>query len=782
MSAIKTAVQGAVMTVMKTAIEHAPDSWMPGGRPDPMIARKHGLIGQPISRLDGPLKVQGKARFAAEFPMDGMVYAAMAYSTIPKGRITAIDTTAAESAPGVVLVMTHRNAPKMKAAPMFGTGPKAAGGSDLPVMQDDSIHWNGETVAVVLAGTQEQADHAKSLIRVSYESSAAVTSVAGAKASGTELGTFHGEPQHVVIGDAEKALTAAPHRIDVTYRTPRLNHNAIELHAATLAWKGEGEDLELTIHDASQAVAHVASSMAEVFGLKEEQVHVTSPYVGGGFGGKTMWQHHVLAAAASKLAGRPVRIVLTREGVYRIVGGRTSTEQRVALGAQADGGLDAIIHTGTVTMTEHNAMPEPFIVGTRCMYAAGAFKLDVQVGKMDMIANTFMRAPGESVGTFGLECGIDELADAMGLDPIELRLRNEPEKDPTTGTPFSSRHLVEAWRAGAEKFGWSERPARPGSRRDGEWLVGMGCASATYPYYRMPGGAARITLSRAADGSVHAKIEIAAHEMGMGTATAQTQVAAERLGLPMDRVQVCYGDSRFPGVVLAGGSQQTASIGISVMAAHAALLGQLLEHADKDSPLHGLKPAEVESRAGGLHGIDDPTKSESYASLLARAKLDELTVEGEAPPPLEAQHWSMHSYGAQFCEVRVNDVTGEVRVTRFLGSFDCGRILNAKTAASQFRGGIIMGLGMALMEETQFDERNGRVMNPSLAEYHVPVHMDVPEIDVIWTDIPDPHAPMGAHGIGEIGITGVGAAVANAIYNATGRRVRDLPITLDKLL
>jgi xanthine dehydrogenase YagR molybdenum-binding subunit len=784
MSAIKNAVQGAVATVMKTAVEHAPDAWMPGGKPDPMIARRHGLIGQPVSRLDGPMKVTGEARFAAEFPMDGMTYAALVYSTIPKGRIETIDTRAAEAAPGVVLVMTYRNAPRMKPAPLFGTGPKAAGGSNLPTMQDDAIHWNGEVVALVLAETQEEADHAKSLVQVTYASAASVTSVAAAKARGTETGSFHGEPQHVETGDAEAALAAAPHRIDVVYRTPRLSHNAIELHAATIAWKGDGGDdgAELTLHDASQGVVHMASSLAHVFGLKEEQVHVTSPYVGGGFGGKTMWQHQILGAAASKLAGRPVRIMLSREGVYRIVGGRTSTEQRVALGAQADGRLDALIHTGTVTMTAHNAMPEPFIVGSRCMYAAGAFKLDVQVGKMDMIANTFMRAPGESVGTFGLESGIDELAEAMGMDPIELRLANEPDKDPTTGMPFSSRHLVEAWRAGAEKFGWSARQ-RPGTRRDGEWLIGMGCAAATYPYYRMPGGAARITLSKSAEGSeVAAKVEIAAHEMGMGTSTAHTQVAAERLGLPMERVQVCYGDSRFPGVVLAGGSQQTASIGSAVMVAQGELFKQLLKHATKDSPLHGLDADEVEGRDDGLCSIEDPSKHESYASLLARADLDELVVEGEAPPPLETQHWSMHSYGAQFCEVRVNDVTGEVRVSRFLGSFDCGRILNAKTATSQFRGGIIMGLGMALMEETQFDERNGRVMNPSLAEYHVPAHLDVPEIDVIWTDIPDPHAPMGAHGIGEIGITGVGAAVANAIYNACGKRVRDLPITLDKLM
>ena len=770
MSIIKDAAQA----VMKKAVAHAPDAWIPNNDPDPLIARKHGLVGASVSRLDGPLKVQGQARFAAEFPMQGMLYAALAYSTVPKGRITKLDTSAAEAAPGVALVMTHRNAPRMQPMPLFMTQEKATGGIDLPVLQDDTIHWNGQPIAVVLAETQEQADHAKSLIEARYESEPATTSFAAAKAKGTRPGTFQGEPLKLEIGDAEAALADAPHRVDATYRTPRQNHNAIELHAATLAWKGD----ELTIHDASQTVTHMAWSMAQIFGLDEKQVHVTSAYVGGGFGGKTLWQHQVLAAAASKLAGRPVRIMLSREGVYRVVGGRTNTEQRVAIGAQADGRFDALLHTGTVSMTEHNALPEPFVLPARSAYAAGSIKLDVEVAYLDMLGNTFMRAPGEAVGTFGLESAIDELADRLKIDPIELRIRNEPEKDPTTGLPFSSRHIVEAWRAGAERFGWSRRNPTPGTQRDGDWLVGIGCATATYPYYRMPGGAARLTLTQ--DGCV--KVEIAAHEMGMGTATAQTQVTAERLGLPLERVRFCHGDSRFPGLVMAGGSQQTASIGSAVMAAQHELIAALLKLARKESPLHGLKSADVIGRDGGLGKPDDPACFESYADLLSKAGPAELVVEGSAPPPLEMAHWSMHSHGAMFCEVRVNAVTAETRVSRFLGSFDCGRILNAKTAASQFRGGIIMGLGLALMEETQFDERNGRIMNPSLAEYHVPVHLDVPAIDVIWTDIPDPHAPMGAHGVGEIGITGVGAAVANAVYNATGKRVRELPITLDKLL
>jgi xanthine dehydrogenase YagR molybdenum-binding subunit len=767
-------IKDTAQHLMKKVVEKAPDAWMPHSEPDPLSASHGGLIGAPISRVDGAVKVQGQARYAAEFRFDGMVYAALAYSTIAKGSIATLSTAAAEAAPGVVLVMTHHNAPKMHAMPLFLTKEKAMAGENLAVMQDDRIHSNGQPIALVLADTQEQADHAISLIQVTYSSEAAVTSMDAAIAKGTKPATFQGEPLHTEIGDAEAALAAAPVNTDAVYETPRFSHNALELHGATLVWEGDN----LRLHDAAQGVAHMAWSLAQVFGLKETQVHVTSPFVGGAFGGRALWRHHVLAAAAAKLANRPVRIVLAREGVYRIVGGRAPTRQRVALGAQPDGRFDALIHTGVAALSPHNAMPEPFILPARCLYAAGAIKLSVETAQIDMLGNTFMRAPGEAVGTFALESAVDELADKLGMDPITLRMRNEPDKDPVAGTPFSSRHLDEAYRLGAARFGWANRHAQPRARVEGEWLVGMGCASATYPYYRMPGGAARITLSQ--DG--HAHVEVAAHEMGMGTATVQAQVTAERLGLPFDKVSVAYGDSAFPGLVLAGGSQQTASIGAAVVAAQKVLIVELLKLADRESPLAGLKPDEVMAQDGGLYKRGEPQRFESYVALLARGKRDKVIVEAAAPPPLEFMHWSMHSFGAIFCEARVNMVTGEPRITRLLGSFDCGRILNAKTATSQFRGGMIMGMGMALMEETQFDERNGRIMNPSLAEYHVPVHMDVPEIEVLWTDIPDPHSPMGAHGVGEIGITGTSAAIANAIYNACGKRVRKLPITLDKLM
>jgi len=770
----KNAAQGLIQGAMAKLVPLAPDTWIPGGEPDPLIARKHGLIGTSVSRLDGPLKVSGGARFAAEVRLDTMVYTALAYATIARGRIATIDTAAAEAAPGVVLVMTHRNAPRMNPPGVFGSSPTAAGPSDLPILQDDRIHWNGQPIAAVLAETQEQADHARTLIRVTYQAEPSITSLAMAKAAGAKPGVFMGQPLLNEIGDAEAELAQAAHKVDHVYRTPRHNHNPIEPHAATIVWEGD----TLTIHDTTQMVTSEAATIAEVFDLKRDQVRVISPYVGGGFGCKGLWDHQIIAAAAAKLVQRPVRITLSREGVYRVVGGRALTEQRVAIGASADGHFTAIIHSGTAAMTPHNAMPEPFILGTRAGYAADSFRLSVETVTMNTLANTFMRAPGEAVGTFGLESAIDELAVQLGIDPIELRILNEPDKDPMSGLPFSSRHIVEAWRTGAERFGWSRRSAVPGTRREGEWLIGMGAATGTYPYYRMPGAAARITLTREG----RAIVEIAAHEMGMGTSTTTAMVAAERLGLPMDRIEVRYGDSIIPGTIMAGGSQQTAAIGAAVIAAHNALVAELLKLAGNNSPLAGLSVDEVGSEDGALVKLDEPAKRESYHSILERARRDTVVVAKEASQSLELMHWSMHSHSAIFCEVRVNAVTGETRISRVLGAFDCGRILNAKTARSQFRGGIIMGLGMALMEETQFDERNGRVMNPSLAEYHVPVQMDVPDIDVIWTDIADPHTPMGAHGVGEIGITGVAAAVANAIYNATGKRVRDLPITLDKLL
>jgi xanthine dehydrogenase YagR molybdenum-binding subunit len=396
-------------------------------------------VGQPISRVDGPHKVAGKARFAAEVPFESIAYAALVYSKIARGTIATIDTAEAEAAPGVLLVMTYRNAPRLKPPLAMIADSKGAAASNLPVMQSAAIRWNGEPVACVVAETQEQADDAAALVHVTYAAEPARTSFADARAKAKAPDNILGEPSRIAIGDAEKALSQARFRIDQVYTTPRYNHAAIEPHGVTVAW----ENGDLLVHDATQMLHLTRSTLAAVFGVKEDKVRVLSPFVGGGFGNKSVWNHHVLAAAAAKMVGRPVRLVLTREGVFRATGGRTLTEQRVALGSKENATLAALIHTGVAGMTDHNECPEQFTFPARHLYAADSFLIEQEIATLDMVANTWMRAPGESIGTFTLESALDELADAMAIDPVELRRRLEPEKDPTSGLPFSSRNLVD---------------------------------------------------------------------------------------------------------------------------------------------------------------------------------------------------------------------------------------------------------------------------------------------------------------------------------------------------
>jgi len=767
-------LQNAIVGGVRTAMGYVPSSWLPGGTRDPLID-KRVTLGTQQSRVDGPDKVQGVARFAAEVRMDGLVYAACVHSTIARGKITELDLAAAEAAPGVVLVMTHRNAPKLALPPPIGmTNLKAAGNNILPIMQDADIRWNGQTVALVLAETQEQANHAASLIVVRYEQAAARTRFEDAKADATTPDSLMIERNRLKRGDTDAAFRNAAGSVDAVYRTPWHNHNPIEPNAATIAWQGD----RLIVHDATQMLNGTAGSLAKVFGIKDTQVFVSSPFVGGAFGGKALWDHQILGAAASKLAGRPVRIALSRASMHRLIGGRSQTEQRVALAADATGKLKALLHQGFSVKPPHSVCDEAFTLSGRSLYESESYDIVQHTLDLDLLANTFMRAPGEAVGTFAIESAMDELAHDLGIDPIALRLRNIGDTDPVSGAPHSQSDLRLAYELGAKKFGWDRRAATPKSRQDGEWLIGMGCATGSFPYVRMPGMSARITI----DSNGHATVSSAAHEMGMGTATVQRQHAADRLGLPLDYVTVRIGDTDLPFGSFAGGSSQTASLGAAINAASAKLAGDLLRLAGNDTPLAGLRANEIEFANHGLRKIDEPSRYESFASILERASRSEISAMGESGAPLEILKFSMHSRSAIFCELRVSEVTGEVRVTRLVGAFDCGRILNPKTATSQFRGGMIMGLGIALTEETLLDKRNGRIMSASMTDYHVPVHLDVPEIDVLWTDIPDPRTPMGARGIGEIGIAGVAAAIANAVFNATGKRIRDLPLTPDKLL
>jgi xanthine dehydrogenase YagR molybdenum-binding subunit len=764
------------MTIIRKAIERIAPV-MPVREQDE-LRRSHRYLGQPVNRLDGVEKVTGTAKFSAEYPIDGLTYGSIVCSTIAKGVITSIDTAAAEQAPGVIAILTHLNAPAMKVpAPLSTEGEPSAGSTSVKILNTDQVSWNGQPIAVVVADTEERAEHAASLVSASYTSQKAATSFEAAIAHAKTPKDVLGESPEIVHGDPDAALQSATHAVDLTFTTPPYNHNAIEPHAAIAVWTG---DDRVTVYDTSQFTAGGASSLAHVFGLKKENVTLLAPFVGGGFGGKgTLWFYNQLCVMAARVTGRPVRIALSREGVFRLVGGRTPSRQRVAIAANDDGLFTAFIHEGVTAQSNENSFPEQFSFPPRHLYAMASYRIGQQVTTLNRVANTFMRAPGESIGTFAVESAIDALSYELRLDPIELRSRNEPDTDPVSGHAFSSRHLREAYAVGAERFGWRNRPPAPRAQRQGDWLIGQGVATGTYPVYRMV-TAARVRINVDAT----AVVQTSCQEMGMGTATVQTQHAAERLGLPLENVRFEYGDSSLPWAGVAGGSSQTVSVALAVHQAADEILEALLAmaHQHGESPLARAAVKDVQAANAGVYLRDQPGTGETYATILQRAGETFIEREVKTGPALETMKYSMHSFAAQFCEAAVHEQTGEVRIRRWVGAFDTGRILNPKTAVSQFRGGIIMGIGMALTEETMFDDRTGRIVNASLAEYHVPVQADVPFIDIVYTDVPDAHTPLGAHGIGEIGITGVAAAIANAVFHATGKRITDLPITLDKLL
>nr|WP_246401512.1 xanthine dehydrogenase family protein molybdopterin-binding subunit [Jiangella mangrovi] len=580
-------------------------------------------------------------------------------------------------------------------------------------------------------------------------------------------------------GDAEAALAQAAHRVDATFVTPPQNHNALEPHGCTVVWTGSGRDAQVTVWDGSQNVDWVKRHLARTFGLAPGQVRVISEHVGGAFGGRTMvWAHTVLAALAARETGRPVRLQLTREGVYRTVGGRSPSIQRVALSAGDDGRLTALIHTAQLRKGAVGGAAEQVVSCSHDLYDASAMRLGTQLVSMDLLPNQVMRAPGEANGTFALESALDMLAASTGLDPIELRRRNlAPSRGPIDGKEFSQRRILEAFDVATSAFGWADRPVAPRSMRDGRWLVGWGAATAFHPAWQFP---AHLRLSVAATGTV--TLECAFHELGMGAPTAVAQLVADRLDVPLPAVEVRYGDTSLPTGPGAGGSGQSASIAASVDVASRRLVATLDRLGRRTD--------------GGAFG-DGRSAHERYTEIVRRSGRDEVTVELGPRSGLAAtwsglrdtvklmrdqRRWLKAAAGAQLCEVRVDADTGEVRVTRWVGAYDIGRVINAKTAASQIRGGVVMGIGLALTEATLVDPRRGRIMNPSLTEYHVPVHADVPPIEVHLLDHPDPQTPLGILGAGEVGITGAGAAVANAIWHATGSRVTELPITLDAVL
>ncbi len=734
------------------------------------------VVGEPLDRVDGRAKVTGAARYAAEYPAPGLVNAVLVMSTIAKGRITRIDTSAAEHAPGVLLVLTHLNAPRLptqgQAVP--GGNPTARA---LSLLQDDLVHYQNQPIAVVVAGTFEQARDAAPLVRIEYDSSVPLTDMDAQAAAAYAPKSVLGQPPDSARGNFATGLASALVRVTQTYTTPVENHNPMEPHATTAVWTGD----DLTLYDSTQGIHPDRETVARHFGIPPTRVRVIAKYIGGGFGCKgTTWSHVVLAAMAAQHLKRPVRLALARTQRFGAVGFRPRTSQRLTLGATRQGALVALRHDVLSQTSTFDEFVEPSAMQTRMLYACPNAITSHRLIRLDAGTPTFMRAPGESSGTFALESAMDELSYALQMDPIALRLANYAESDPGEGKPWSSKSLRECYERGAERFGWSRRSPAPRSMTEDGALVGMGMATATYPTRRSKSSA---TARLLAGGD--AVVLTGSQDIGTGTYTVMSQIAADALGLPFARVRVDIGDTDFPETPVSGGSQTAASTGSAVLAACSAVMSALAQIAvaDRASPLFGADPADVHGVDGRLCLRSDSARGERYAEILRRRNRGPLEARGDARPGPEKDQYSMHSFGAVFAEVRVDPDLGTVRLNRFAGVYGVGKLLNEKTAHSQLLGGVVYGVGMALMEATIPDLRTGRIVNADLAEYHVPVNLDIPDIDISTVEEHDPYVnPLGVKGIGEIGITGVAAAIANAVYHATGVRVRDLPITLDKLL
>lgn len=736
--------------------------------------RKTPLIGEPLDRVDGRLKVTGQAKYAAEFPRPNLAYGYIIQSTVARGEISTIDSSKAEAMPGVLAILTHENAPRL-----IDNGEEEHFTKPF-VLQSAKIDHFGQRIGLVVAETFEQARDAAMQVTVNYH--AAEPNVSFEK---NLENTF--KPEKLLIeelkpetrrGDFEKAFSESEICVDEIYVVPNQHNNPMEPHATIAEWDGD----HLTLHDSSQHVNGAQKTMAGLFGLDLKNVHVISPFIGGGFGCKVpAWEHVTLAVMAAKRVGRPVKIVLSRQQMFPGVGYRPLTWQRMRIGAKRTGEITALGHEiRTPTDVAHEYI-EHAGAATPMLYSAPNLLVPHLGVELNWPRGTIMRAPGNTPGLFALECALDELAYALDLDPIELRKRNEPPHDPQKNLPWSTRNLMECFRVGADKFDWSKRSKKAGAMREGRKLIGVGVASATFPALRMP-SSARVRLTP--DG--RALVQLAATDIGTGTYTSQTQVAADTLGLAPERITVQIGDTDFPPTPGSGGSWGAASYGSGVLQACADVRRKLLAltHGDAHSPLKGLAENEIEFRAGRFVAKNDSACGESFTEILKRHSLTEgIEGHGRAKPGDEEEKFSMHTFGAQFAEVQVDADTGEVHVSRFLGVFASGRILNEKTASSQISGGIVMGIGMALSEASIVDERYGQFVNADLAGYHVAVNRDAPQIEVMFLEERDDKVnPLGVKGLGEVGLTGAAAAIANAIYHATGKRIRELPITPDKLL
>ncbi|HVI54193.1 MAG TPA: xanthine dehydrogenase family protein molybdopterin-binding subunit [Luteibacter sp.] len=719
----------------------------------PLDDRPDGFTGKPLDRVDGPLKVQGKVAYAAEHGGVGAVaYAFPVLASIARGRLLRVDTTAACRAPGVIEVLTAKNAPRQDSS---------AEGA-MPQLTGDTVKHYGQPVALVVAQSYEQARYAASLVRPEYDAQEGRFDLAAGVDTARTPKDLPFAKTDTGKGDFEAAYAAAPHRLDVVYTTPFQFHAAMEPHATMASWDGD----KLTVQTSNQMPTPGRKALAATFGLAPGNVRLLCAYIGGGFGSKLDVQPDaVLAALAAKATGRTVKLVLTRQQLFHVVGHRTNTIQRVRLGTDAEGRLLAEAHQAWSGNEPGNDEFEPTVLGTRSRYA-GEHRLNThRLVDLDLPPAISMRAPGEAVGLLALEGAMDELAVQLDIDPIELRIRNEPLVDPELGVPFSSRKVVECMREGARRFGWDKRVSRPASVRDGRWLVGIGMSSAVRGNM-LQASKANVTLD--ATGQLTARMAMT--DIGTGSYTVFTQIAADLLGLPMERVTVLLGDSDFPETPGSGGSFGAASAGSGLYDACMQLRSKLCQSA-------GIDPQRARFEDGH---VTDGKKRVGYAAL---AGTEGVTADGGVEPGTNNTNYNQNSYGAFFAEVGVDVDTGEIRLRRMLGVFAAGRILNPKTARSQALGGMIFGVGSALSEEMVLDERYGAFVNHDLAEYHVPVNADIGSMEAIFLpELDDKANPLKIKGLGEVGISGAGACIANAVYNACGVRIRDYPLTLDKVL
>jgi xanthine dehydrogenase YagR molybdenum-binding subunit len=737
-------------------------------------------IGRPVDRVDGREKVTGGARYSGEIVLPRLTHAAIVGATIPSGRVTAIDAERAAASDGVVAVITHEELPKVAAEshllPSL-VGVPAPGQSFFP-MQDDVVHYAGQPVAIVVADGHERAQYAASLVDVHYARTPSITAIDEGRDAVYEPATLFGGlmPARNERGDVEAGLAAADVRVDVAYRMAANHHNPLEPHTTTAAWDGE----HLTLWDSAMGVRAVQLTVAQLLGIPLANLRVLSHFVGGSFGSKAMvWPHVTLVAMAARLVGRPVRLAVTRPQMFTTHGQREQQEQQLTIGATREGRLTAIRHEKLSITSPFDDWAEPATGASSQVYACENYSGVHRLIHGNTMTPTFTRGPGEALGVFVLETAMDALAETLGIDPIELRIREHPAVDPH-GHPWSSDGLEACLRTGAERFGWADRDPAPRSRRDGDWLIGHGVSASSYPVALfMPVQHARARLY--ADGS--AVVETGTAEFGTGVATMMTQVGADALGVPLEAVRAQAGDSDLPNTSSPVGSAGATMVSAAVDAAGRALRERLVAMAvaDEGSPLHGADPASV-TVADGRMALPDGS-GEGYGEMLGRNRMSVVEADGSwRPPPLDVPR-GLLTFGAQFAEVAVDPELGLVRVRRMVGAFAPGRVLNPKLARSQLMGGMLWGLGQALLEGNQMDTRHGRWGATNLAEYLVPVNADAPDVEVVFVDVTDEGVnPLGVKGVGEIGQVGTAAAIANAVYNATGRRVRELPLAAELVM